>query len=92
MQKIHADVIEIADLPPYMRFNLPEENRLNKTLLEAEREHIKDVLSKAGGNKTKAAELLGIDRKTLREKLSKQISPGENRIKKSRSEKPGKTQ
>lgn len=92
MQKIHADVIEIADLPPYMRFNLPEENRLNKTLLEAEREHIKDVLLKAGGNKTKAAELLGIDRKTLREKLSKQISPGENRIKKSRSEKPGKTQ
>jgi DNA-binding protein Fis len=34
-----------------------------------EAEHIRFILDHAGGNKTKAAEILGIDRKTLREKL-----------------------
>ena len=69
VQKTNGDVIEIADLPPYMRYNLAEEARLGKTLMEVTQDHIKEVLEKVGGNKTKAAELLGIDRKTLREKL-----------------------
>ncbi len=72
IQKIHGDIIEISDLPSYMRYNLSEETRLSKSLLEVEKDHIKDVLLKVDGNKTKAAELLGIDRKTLREKLTKQ--------------------
>ncbi len=70
--KVEADTIEVSDLPSYMRFNISEESRLNRTLFEVELDHIKDVLSKVEGNKTKAAELLGIDRKTLREKLKKQ--------------------
>jgi transcriptional regulator with PAS, ATPase and Fis domain len=38
-------------------------------LKEIEREHIMKVLARVNGNKTQAAELLGIDRKTLRTKL-----------------------
>jgi DNA-binding protein Fis len=34
-----------------------------------ERDYVKDVLQSVGGNKTKASEILGIDRKTLRIKL-----------------------
>ena len=72
LRNVNGDLIEISDLPQFMRFNFPEESRLSKTLLEAEVDHIKNVLSKVGGNKTRAAELLGIDRKTLREKLGNQ--------------------
>jgi DNA-binding NtrC family response regulator len=42
------------------------------TLEEMERRHILQVLEKTGGNKLKAAEILGIDRSTLHRKL-KQI-------------------
>jgi two-component system response regulator HydG len=42
------------------------------TLAEVERRHILQVLEKTGGNKLKAAEILGIDRSTLHRKL-KQI-------------------
>ena len=40
-------------------------------LEEMEREHIMKVMKRADGNKTQAAKLLGIDRKTLRIKLKK---------------------
>jgi DNA-binding protein Fis len=36
-----------------------------------EREHIVKVLASVNGNKTQAAQLLGIDRKTLRIKIKK---------------------
>jgi DNA-binding NtrC family response regulator len=39
------------------------------TLREVEREYILEILRKTGGNKTRAAELLGLDRKTLYRKL-----------------------
>jgi DNA-binding NtrC family response regulator len=39
------------------------------TLEELERAHIERVLARVGGNKTKAAEVLGISRQTLRSKL-----------------------
>jgi len=42
---------------------------LHRTLAEVEAEHIRNVLASVSGNKTQAAEILGIDRKTLREKL-----------------------
>ena len=41
----------------------------NFTLDQLEKEYIKKVLIEAGGNKSKAAEILGLDRKTLYRKL-----------------------
>jgi two-component system, NtrC family, response regulator HydG len=67
--------IEIPDLPPFMRFTAMREPGLNRTLAQVEAEHIRSVLASVGGNKTRAAESLGIDRKTLREKLKEPISP-----------------
>ena len=64
-----GDVIQVPDLPSTMRFSLGREAGLDRTLAEVEAEHIRNVLASAGGNKTRAAEILGIDRKTLREKL-----------------------
>jgi two-component system, NtrC family, response regulator HydG len=70
-----GDVIEVPDLPSVMRFSLARANGLDRTLAEVEAAHICDVLAAVGGNKTKAAAILGIDRKTLREKLKSQGTP-----------------
>ena len=66
-----SDLIDIPDLPPIMRYSAMVKNGINRTLTEVEKEHIINVISLVKGNKTKAAEILGIDRKTLREKLKK---------------------
>lgn len=66
-----SDVIDMPDLPSYMRFSAPRGNRVHRTLAEVEREHILNVLDSVGGNKTVAAGILNVDRKTLREKLRK---------------------
>jgi len=68
--------IGVPDLPSLMRFsalNVSDSGKIkpNKTLAQMESEYIKNVLASVGGNKTKAAEILGIDRKTLRDKLPK---------------------
>jgi len=63
------ECIEVPDLPPVMRFSALREPGLNRTLAEVEAEYIRNVLTSVGGNKTIAAKILGIDRKTLREKL-----------------------
>ncbi len=65
------DVVEAADLPQAMRVAIPNGSGLHRTLEEVELEHIKNVLSSVKGNKTRAAEILGIDRKTLRQKIDK---------------------
>lgn len=66
------DVILPNDLPDYLRMTHQHEeiNTNFKTLKEFERDYIKKVLDHADNNKSKAAEILGIDRKTLRQKLS----------------------
>jgi DNA-binding NtrC family response regulator len=64
-----ADCIDVADLPELMRFSALRGSGLNRTLAEVEAEHINRVLASVDGNKTRAAGILGIDRKTLREKL-----------------------
>ena len=62
-------VIKVPDLPSMMRFSAAREAGLDRTLAEVEAEHLRNVLASVNGNKTRAAEILGIDRKTLREKL-----------------------
>jgi DNA-binding NtrC family response regulator len=64
-------IIEVSDLPLLMRFSTLRKTALNKTLAEVEKEYITNVLAGANGNKSKAAKILGIDRKTLRTKLNK---------------------
>ena len=63
--------IEIPDLPSHMRFTALRETGLNRTLAEVEADYIRNVLASVHGNRTRAAGILGIDRKTLREKLRK---------------------
>jgi DNA-binding NtrC family response regulator len=66
------EIIEVSDLPMHMHFSAVREAGLHRTLAEVEAEYIRHVLASVDGNKTRAAEILGIDRKTLREKLKQQ--------------------
>jgi DNA-binding NtrC family response regulator len=59
--------LETATAPPAE----PAAPRAPESLSDAEDEHIKRVLAATGGNKTKAAEILGIERKTLYRKLGR---------------------
>lgn len=62
-------IIDVPDLPALMRFTALRSPRNHRSLAEVEAEHIRSVLAGVGGNKSRAAEILQIDRKTLREKL-----------------------
>jgi len=63
------DFIDVVDLPEQMRFNINWRGGLNRPLVEVEAEHILNVLNSVKGNKTQAAQILGIDRKTLLSKI-----------------------
>jgi len=69
-----GEVIEVPDLPSLMRFSALRGTGFNRTLAEVEADYIRNVLASVRGNKTRAAEILGIDRKTLRERLKEKIS------------------
>ncbi len=59
-----------SDLPPSLvEEGTPEAEEI-QTLAEMERRYIRWVLGRTGGNKSAAAQLLQIDRKTLRRKLN----------------------
>jgi len=64
-----GDIVDAPDLPTLMRFSPLRETGFDRSLAEVEAEYIKNVLASVKGNKTRAAEILGIDRKTLRERL-----------------------
>ncbi len=61
--------IEITDLPSVMRFSITPGSVPFRPLAEEEAAYIRRVLASVGGNKSRAAEILRIDRKTLRDKL-----------------------
>ena len=65
------ECVDVTDLPAHMRFSAARESGLNRTLAEVEAEHIRNVLAGVDGNKSRAADILGIDRKTLRDRLKK---------------------
>jgi len=64
------DVIDAPDLPALMRFSAPRGAARDRTLAQVEAEHVRAVLDGVGGNKRRAAAILGIDRKTLRKKIA----------------------
>ena len=66
---MHDDTISLSDLPDYVKSKIQVEENTTLSLKEMEKKYILKVLSANDNNKTKAAEILGIDRKTLREKL-----------------------
>ncbi|MFH1740762.1 MAG: helix-turn-helix domain-containing protein, partial [bacterium] len=63
------EVIDVPDLPSFMRFSASRKRGMDRPLAEVEAEYIHNVLASVKGNKTEAAKILGIDRKTLRAKL-----------------------
>ncbi len=65
------NVLDIPDLPESFRYSAVRTGSLDRSLEEVEREYIQDVLAANGNNLTKAAKILGIDRKTLRGKIKK---------------------
>jgi len=66
-------VIEIDDLPEALKITLAPQpgGRLDRPLAAVEREHILKTLRAVDGNKSAAARLLGLDRKTLYRKLGR---------------------
>jgi len=79
---VDNEIVDIADLPEPMRFSIGHEKGLHRSLAQVESDHIAHVLASVGGNKTQAAKILKIARKTLRDKLRKieainQRSPAE---------------
>jgi two-component system, NtrC family, response regulator HydG len=69
------NTIDTPDLPESFRFSVSRGNNLKRTLSEVEKEYIMDVLSANKNNISHAAQILGIDRKTLREKIRKDQKP-----------------
>ena len=66
-----ADMITPDDLPRHLAVNRKVPARQPKTLEEIEKNHIIAVLAETEGNQSKAAEILGINRKTLYKKVHK---------------------
>lgn len=65
------NTIDVPDLPENFRFTASRAKGLHRPLAEIEREYIMDVLAANKNNITQTASVLGIDRKTLREKIKK---------------------
>ena len=64
-------IIEVPDLPSFARFSALRTTGVNRALADVEAEHIRNVLANTDGNRTHAARVLGIDRKTLRNKMQR---------------------
>jgi two-component system response regulator HydG len=67
---VDSEVISVPDLPAHMHFSAFSGTGFKRTLAEVSAEYIQNVLASVGGNKSEAAKILGIDRKTLRSKLA----------------------
>jgi two-component system NtrC family response regulator/two-component system response regulator AtoC len=66
-----TDIITPQDLPRHIAVNQQFPATQPKTLEEMEKNHIIAVLAETGGNQSKAADILGINRKTLYKKIHK---------------------
>src|SRR5688572_6160396 len=63
------NIIDVTDLPDSFRYSALREKGLDRSLAEVEQEYILSVVNIQNNNLSRAASVLGIDRKTLREKL-----------------------
>ena len=61
--------LDVPDLPESFRYSAMRTRGLNRTLEDVERDYIMDVFAANDKNISRTAEKLGIDRKTLRERL-----------------------
>ena len=61
--------IEVEHLPNFLKFNIEFAEDDFVSLKEMEKRYIQKVLNATNNNKTKAADILGITRKTLRQKI-----------------------
>ena len=66
-------ILDVPELPELMKHSAMSDKKINRTLAEVEKEHILNVLASVEGNKSRAATILGIDRKTLRKKLNNNL-------------------
>lgn len=65
------DVVDIPDLPEGFRYSAYQDRGTDRPLVEVEQEYIMKVLGTHRNNISRAARTLGIDRKTLREKIKR---------------------
>jgi DNA-binding NtrC family response regulator len=63
-------IIDLEHLPEHLKYTLDFSEGELLPLRAIEKQYIEKVLRATGNNKTKAAEILQIDRKTIRQKLS----------------------
>ena len=66
-----AEIITRDHLPPHLLMQKVVPSRSSKNLEDIEKEHILRVLADSGGNQSQAAQVLGINRKTLYKKITK---------------------
>lgn len=64
-----SNTIKINDLPEYLKFKIDFNEKEFIPLKEYEKKYILKVLTATNNNKSKAAEILQIDRKTLHQKI-----------------------
>jgi DNA-binding NtrC family response regulator len=73
-----SETIDVRDLPEYVRDRQPSEapdEKILATLEQVERSHALRILESVGGNKVRAAELLGVSRTKLYRILGDSDSP-----------------
>ncbi|TPG38515.1 sigma-54-dependent transcriptional regulator [Flavobacterium pectinovorum] len=63
------DNIDIQSIPDHLKYHIHQKSEIFKSLKEYEKEQITKVLTAVGNNKSKAAKILQIDRKTLNQKI-----------------------
>ncbi len=63
------DVLDVPDLPEPFRYSASRTGSRDRKLKEVEKEYIQIVLAANENNLTKASQILGVDRKTLRSKI-----------------------
>lgn len=68
---VEDDIIDIPDLPEVFRYSAYQDRGTDRPLVEIEQEYIMKVLGTHRNNISRTARTLGIDRKTLREKIKR---------------------